>query len=178
MVLVETKAMIADTFRELIHRESVDKITVTQLIQECHISRQTFYYHFQDMLEVMEWSVRRETQRLLAQSRQMPDMGAALGVLIDFTVEQYPTLHRLLLSHRRYQFEQFLVDSLKDYLVGLVQFHCGEIAAKDGDRQAFVDYNACGLAGILLDRCGRADLDRARLAEQLQRMMTRQLQEP
>lgn len=172
-----TKTMISDAFRELIGRESVDKITVKLLIQECHISRQTFYYHFQDILDVMEWSIRRETQHLLTRNQQAPDMQSALRVLVDFTAEQYPMLHRLLLSHRRYHFEKFLVDSLKDYLQGLVQFHHREVAVKAADRQAFLDYNAYGLAGILLDRCGRADLDRVRLADQLEQMLTRQLQE-
>ena len=40
------------------------------LIEECHISRQTFYYHFEDIYDVMEWSVRRETEQLLHQAAQ------------------------------------------------------------------------------------------------------------
>lgn len=49
------------------------------LIEECHISRQTFYYHFQDINDVMEWSVRREAKQLLRQSLELPSFAAGLS---------------------------------------------------------------------------------------------------
>ena len=54
----EMRRLISDTFSELVKTQDVDKITVTMLIGECHISRQTFYYHFQDMDEVLEFTIR------------------------------------------------------------------------------------------------------------------------
>lgn len=65
---VDMKLLIAETFGKLAQRGNIDKITVKALIEECHISRQTFYYHFQDIMDVLEWSVRRQTQALLEQS--------------------------------------------------------------------------------------------------------------
>ena len=46
----DMKSLIADTFTQMLDKEDIDKITVTKLIGECHISRQTFYYHFKDIL--------------------------------------------------------------------------------------------------------------------------------
>lgn len=43
---IDMKLVISGQFKELVRRGNVDKITVTALIEECHISRQTFYYHF------------------------------------------------------------------------------------------------------------------------------------
>ena len=50
----DMKSMIADTFSQMLEKEDVDKITVTKLIGECHISRQTFYYHFRDIMDVLD----------------------------------------------------------------------------------------------------------------------------
>ena len=49
------KLLIAETFGKLAQRGNIDKITVKALIEECHISRQTFYYHFQDKYELINW---------------------------------------------------------------------------------------------------------------------------
>ena len=54
---VDMKALIAETLQKMAQKGNIDKITVKSLIEECHISRQTFYYHFQDIMDVMEWSV-------------------------------------------------------------------------------------------------------------------------
>ncbi len=59
---VNMKSVIADTFMALSKTKDVDKITVMDLVKACHISRQTFYYHFQDILEVIEWSVQQAFQ--------------------------------------------------------------------------------------------------------------------
>ena len=71
---IDMKLVISGQFKELVRRGNVDKITVTALIEECHISRQTFYYHFQDINDVMEWSVRRETEQLLRKSLELPQL--------------------------------------------------------------------------------------------------------
>ena len=61
----DMKAVIADTFTEMLNKEDIDKITVTKLIGECHISRQTFYYHFKDIMDVLDWAFRRATEELV-----------------------------------------------------------------------------------------------------------------
>ena len=59
---INMKAVIADAFVSLAQRKNVDKITVKDLVEACGISRQTFYYHFQDILEVIEWSMQQAMQ--------------------------------------------------------------------------------------------------------------------
>ena len=53
------KEKIAETFLAMTARKSFDKITIKDLVQECGISRQAFYYHFQDILDVIEWIMQR-----------------------------------------------------------------------------------------------------------------------
>ena len=49
---VNMKIKIANALRTLSKQKSIDKITVKDLVELCGISRQTFYYHFQDILAV------------------------------------------------------------------------------------------------------------------------------
>ena len=53
----DMKATIAEAFLSLLQYKDVDKITVKVLVETCHISRQTFYYHFKDIVDVIEWLV-------------------------------------------------------------------------------------------------------------------------
>ena len=47
---VNVKPLIADAFIKLSKEKNIDKITVKDIVDECGISRQSFYYHFQDIL--------------------------------------------------------------------------------------------------------------------------------
>ncbi|MBQ3205429.1 MAG: TetR family transcriptional regulator, partial [Peptococcaceae bacterium] len=66
----ETKQLIAETFVELSRQKSIDKVTVKDVVEACHVSRQTFYYHFQDLDDVMAWTLRQTMERVLAESLQ------------------------------------------------------------------------------------------------------------
>ena len=61
---VDMKNVLADTFAEMVKQGNVDKITVKALIEECHISRQTFYYHFQDIPELLQWMIEQYTEQM------------------------------------------------------------------------------------------------------------------
>ena len=158
---VDMKLLIAETFGKLAQRENIDKITVKALIEECHISRQTFYYHFQDIMDVLEWSVRRQTQALLEQSLAEKDLHSALQIFISFTVQQFPLLQKLMNFQRRPMFEKLMTGALETYLTELMQHHRRDVSVNPIDRDVLLQYNVCGLAGTLLAFCGRPDLVQA-----------------
>ena len=50
----ETIAMAAKT---LLFEKRVKKLTVKDIVEECRITRQTFYYHFEDIPDLLRWSM-------------------------------------------------------------------------------------------------------------------------
>lgn len=50
-----TKRAIADALKELTLTKSFDKISVKDITEKCGINRQTFYYHFVDKFNLLEW---------------------------------------------------------------------------------------------------------------------------
>ncbi|MDO4521661.1 MAG: TetR/AcrR family transcriptional regulator C-terminal domain-containing protein [Eubacteriales bacterium] len=52
-----TKRMIKEAFFEMLRQKPIDKITVKGIVEHCEINRQTFYYHFSDIYDLMQWSL-------------------------------------------------------------------------------------------------------------------------
>ncbi len=50
-----TKKAIADGFKKIMTKRSFEKITIADITSECGLNRQTFYYHFQDKYELLNW---------------------------------------------------------------------------------------------------------------------------
>lgn len=50
-----TKRKIADCVKLLMRRKEISKITIQDIMDETHMSRQSFYYHFKDIYDVLEW---------------------------------------------------------------------------------------------------------------------------
>lgn len=50
-----TKQLIIEAYMKLVETNPFDKITVTDIVELCAISRQTFYYHFGDIETMLQW---------------------------------------------------------------------------------------------------------------------------
>ena len=54
-----TKEIIAKTFTELLDEKPMSKITVKDIVERCGVNRNTFYYHFKDIPDVVEFILKK-----------------------------------------------------------------------------------------------------------------------
>ena len=52
-----TKKALLTAFGELIEEKPFNKITITDLTEKCGLNRMTFYYHFDNIYELMIWGL-------------------------------------------------------------------------------------------------------------------------
>ena len=50
-----TKKALAAALKKMMEVKPIDKITVKDLVEICGVNRQTFYYHFDDVYDLLEW---------------------------------------------------------------------------------------------------------------------------
>ena len=153
----DMKKIIAETMIKMIKKKGSEKITVTALIEECHISRQTFSYHFKDLMDVLEWSVCKGTEHI-----------------ISFSSDRFIELSKLMDSGKRAELEELITDAVEGYLLEVLKKNMPEISVNYSDMKTLLRFNAFGLAGTLLDFCKNPQTDREKLAEQLEKMISLQ----
>lgn len=60
-----TKEALADALRQMMLVKPIGKITVKDLVEICGVNRQTFYYHFDDVYDLLEWVFEEDANRVL-----------------------------------------------------------------------------------------------------------------
>ena len=50
-----TKSALADAMKKLMVRKSFAKISISDLCEECGLNRKSFYYHFKDKYDLVNW---------------------------------------------------------------------------------------------------------------------------
>lgn len=63
----QTKLQLAAALKTLMAQKSMDKITIAELTGICNIRRQSFYYHFGDIYDLLRWMIENEAISLLKQ---------------------------------------------------------------------------------------------------------------
>ena len=61
----DMKETIAEAAKYLIFKKQVRKLTVKDIVNECQITRQTFYYHFEDIPGLFRWILKQDEKQML-----------------------------------------------------------------------------------------------------------------
>lgn len=105
-----TKRAIADSFCALLKERSIDKITVKDIVTECGINRQTFYYHFCDIYDLMEWLLYDDIKLYISNYPIADgDWQAAIKVIFQFFYANRTIVLHAYSPANRAQYEQFII---------------------------------------------------------------------
>ena len=168
----ETKQLIAETFVELSRQKSIDKVTVKDVVEVCHVSRQTFYYHFQDLTDVMEWMLRQTTEQMLAESLKAENAEEALYIFVSTVAEHTKgVLPKLLNSQRRGQLENMMLQAVRTYLQEMMKQRMPDLQVSFADLQVAIDFCSYGITGLLLEYGSREHIDIEQLTAQIYRIL-------
>ncbi|AGF58911.1 AcrR family transcriptional regulator [Clostridium saccharoperbutylacetonicum] len=63
------KIAIINSFKELLSKQFIDKITIKEICNHCNVNRQTFYYYFTDIMDIFKSIVLEEVTKEIAQNR-------------------------------------------------------------------------------------------------------------
>ena len=61
----ETKIKMANALKEQVGTKPFSKITVGDIISTCEINRNTFYYHFENIYDLLYWTYEQEIQNII-----------------------------------------------------------------------------------------------------------------
>ena len=145
------KGIIADTFSRMVQHGNIDKITVKALIEECHISRQTFYYHFQDIMDVIEWAMAQALQEAVDVSLAAPTPQEALETVILSLRKNKRMIQHLMSSQRRSEIERLLVQAMDAYLAKMLRTKAVSPVGKPDDIEIAIHFYSYGLVGMLVE---------------------------
>ena len=59
-----TKKQMADVLRQKMTSKPLNKITIQEIVGECGLNRQTFYYHFQDIYDLLHWMLESDAEAI------------------------------------------------------------------------------------------------------------------
>ena len=102
-----TKQVMADAFEQLLERKPFDKITVKDVVEIAHVNRQTFYYHFRDIYDLVGWIFSFEAERIIADGT-LQTWQQSLGEAFSSMMRHRTLILNVFNSPKRDELDQFL----------------------------------------------------------------------
>ena len=146
-----TKIALEQSLKKLLKNKPLDKITISDITEDCGISRMTFYYHFKDIYDLLEWSFSKDADTILKGKKSYQTWQDGLLVVFlslrenaDFTRNVYSSMSRDVL-------ERFLYKLTKNLLLDVVKEESAGLVVKDEDQEFIAEFYKYAFVGILLD---------------------------
>lgn len=57
-----TKRALEASLKKMLLKKPVTKITISDITEDCGVNRATFYYHFKDIYDLIEWSCEEDSR--------------------------------------------------------------------------------------------------------------------
>ena len=150
-----TKRALATSLKKLLNQKPMDSITVKDLVEDCEVNRQTFYYHFQDIYDLLQWVFEQEAEALLAGKKDTDTWQE--GFLETF---RYVQRNRAMILHVYHSNGRPHLDACLDALVHQLLFHVveenGALLRVSAEDKAFLaDFYKFAFVGLMRDWIAR-----------------------
>ncbi|MGX8700804.1 TetR/AcrR family transcriptional regulator [Caproiciproducens sp.] len=146
-----TKRALEASLKNLLLQKPLDKITINDIAEDCGISRMTFYYHFRDIFDLVEWSCVEDATKALEGKKTYDTWQQGFLQIFEAVLANKPFIMNVYHSVSREQVEIYLYRLTYDLLIGVVEEKAEGMAVRDEDKKFIADFYKYGFVGLMLD---------------------------
>lgn len=146
----KTKADLARALKELVDEKPLAQITVTEVASRAGINRQTFYYHFKDIYDLIGWIYQTEALEAVEGYVMLDAWQQGMLRFLEYIRENRSFCLRTYQAVDTRQFEDFVFRFAKR-LLGQVMAEVAQqqpLAPKE-DQEVLVCFYSCGFVGMV-----------------------------
>ena len=145
-----TKKEIATAFKNLMEKKSFDSITVSEIMSVCGLNRLTFYYHFQDKYDLLDWLYQNEIVNVMKTDLSFETWPDNLFNVLTL-VRENKRYYRNALIGGKGEFADYVVDTFRQILSGAIEKIAEEAGISNEEKRIMLDFFSYGVTGLTLD---------------------------
>jgi Transcriptional regulator len=144
-----TKKVLADSLKKLMTIKPLNKISIHEIVEDCGVNRQTFYYHFHDIFDLLEWMFKEEVRTLFENRGDTLTLYDGVLRLLKYIQQNEAlclcTLHSLGHKHLR----NFFYDGINKVMLYLVNMNSQDLNVTEKHKIFIAHFYTVSFAGFL-----------------------------
>ncbi|MCM1273031.1 MAG: TetR/AcrR family transcriptional regulator [Clostridium sp.] len=116
-----TERVIIETFMRMLNEQPLEKISVKEIVEACGISRNTFYYHYKDIYDLLEDIFETQAQHIYLEHKPRDSWQEALIQTTEFALKNKRAIYHIYNSVNREQLERYLFNVTQEIMMDFVR---------------------------------------------------------
>ncbi len=146
-----TKRALEQLLKNLLLKKPLSKITISDLTEDCGMNRMTFYYHFKDIYDLVEWSCLTDAKRALDEKKTYDTWQQGFLQILEAVQANKPFIMNVYHCVHREQVEMYLRPLVEDLILNVVNEEAEGLNVRDEDKTFIVQAYSYIFIGIMLD---------------------------
>lgn len=146
-----TKRALEASLKNLLLKKPLDKITINDITEDCGINRMTFYYHFKDIYDLIEWCCVEDAKKALEGKKTYDTWQQGFLQIFEAVLDNKPFILNVYRSVSREQVEIYLYKLTYDLLIGVVEEKSAGMNVREEDKKFIADFYKYAFVGLMLD---------------------------
>lgn len=144
-----TKRILTDSLKKLMKKKTIERITIKEITDESGLNRQTFYYHFKDIYNQLEWMFEQDVVKLIKKHEGEKIWKEGLLDVFNYFKENREICKCLLRSVKREQLYDYSQNHLRNIFRRTIDELSEGIEIKDKNKEMLADYYVISFIGIM-----------------------------
>lgn len=149
-----TKRALEASLKHLLLQKPLKKITINDIAEDCGISRMTFYYHFKDIYDLVEWACVEDAAQALAGKKTYDTWQEGFLNIFYAVQANKPFIMNVYHSVSRERIEQYLNPLIHSLILGVVQEKSVGMSVSEADQQFIANFYEYAFIGVMLEWIG------------------------
>lgn len=150
-----TKKALAFSLKKLLKNKPLEKITVTDITEDCEVNRQTFYYHFKDIYDLVEWIYTSEATKALDGNKTAATWQQGFLQIFEYVQENKAFVRNTYHSVNREHLETYLYNETYNLLIGVLEEFAVGMSVREEDKSFIAHFYKYAFVGLMLDWIGK-----------------------
>lgn len=146
-----TKRALEESLKRMLLKKPVNKITIADITEDCGINRMTFYYHFKDIYDLIEWSCMEDAAKALDGKKTYDTWQQGFLQIFQAVLENKPFILNVYQSVSRDQVENYLYKLTQKLLIGVIEEEAVGMEVRETDKNFIADFYKFAFVGLMLD---------------------------
>ena len=147
---INTKNTMKSSLKKIIKRKPLSKITISDIADDCGISRMTFYYHFKDIYDLVEWCIISDAHETADEKILVDTWENELVTIFEVARMNKDFYLALFRSMDRELVERYLLRYTNTVATRIVSEYSAKAKFREEDKARLTDYCSNAIMGIII----------------------------
>ena len=148
---MKTKDILTTSIKKLMKKKPLDKIPVSEIVNDCGVSRRTFYYHFEDVYDAIGYICENDLKRLIKDEKENESYSDKASRFFNYMIENKSSIVGIQKSSQSWRIRNMYFQITSNYIYEILKNDKFATNVNEHELKVLADCYSTSISAIMVE---------------------------